>query len=232
MFLHPKHIANFSKTCHSAYDMVYGGPDQYLWRQLFLAHPFDDPRKAYNFRQESISYNWKEELQRRVRTELIASNIEQRLNERDFALETVISAILDAPPVQSSGDHRHSDSLKWVMCILRDSRILDAPGVVTNQLISRIRTYLALSLNGNNTKARLDVLQIRGRCQVYDLRNYRHDNHYGPFLCGGQINWVQAEAIVNVVQMNLMQLRGALMDIKPPVGLESTRTYSVTGAAN
>jgi len=230
-FLHPRDIANFSKTCHLGHGMVYGGADQYLWRQLFLAYPFDDPRKTHNFRQANVSYNWKGELQRRVQTELIASNIEQRLDEQNFALETVVSAILDAPPVQSGGDHRHSESLKWVTRILRDSRILDAPGVVANQLVSRIRTYLALSLDGN-TNAQLDSLRTRGRCQVYDLRNYRLDNHYGPFLCGGQIDWVHAEDIVNIVQMNLMQLQGVWRDIKPPVGLESTRAYSVTGAAN
>jgi hypothetical protein len=67
---------------------------------------------------------------------------------------------------------------------------------------------------------------------VYDLGNYRRDNDYGPFLGRGQINWVQAEAIVNVIQTNLMDLRDIWMDRRPPVGLEATRAYSVAGARN
>jgi len=29
------------QTCHLAHALVYGASDQYLWRQLFLTHPFD-----------------------------------------------------------------------------------------------------------------------------------------------------------------------------------------------
>jgi hypothetical protein len=67
---------------------------------------------------------------------------------------------------------------------------------------------------------------------VYDIRNYRQDNNYGPFLGGGQINWVQAEAIINVMQPNLMELKDLWIGTRPPVGLESTRPYSAMGATN
>jgi len=46
------------------------------------------------------------------------------------------------------------------------------------------------------------------------------------------MDWDHAEAIVNVVQLNLMALRGVWMDTRPPVGLEATRAYSVAGAAD
>jgi len=239
-FLHPIDIAHFSQTCHLAYALVYGAPDQHLWRQLFLAHPFDDPRNASNHQNTCTLYNWRAELQQRVQAELIAFNIAHRLDEQQLALETLISVIGDASPVSSAFQHKESDSIKWVTRILLDSRILDAhvavPGPVnSNQLISRIRTYLALSFeraNDDETTARLGALRTRSRCLVYDLRNYRRDNDYGPFLCRGQINWVQAEAIVIVIQTNLMDLHDLWMDTCPPVGLEATRTYSVTGAAN
>ena len=238
-FLHPLDIANFSQTCHLAYALVYGAPDQYLWRQLFLAHPFDDPRNTLDYQNTSTSYNWRAVLQQRVQAELIAFNIARRLDEQQLALETLISVIGDASPVLSALEHKESDSIKWVTRILLDSRILDAhvtvPGPTDNQLISRIRTYLSLSLeraNDDETTARLGALRTRSRCLVYDLRNYRRDNNYGPFLGGGQINWVQAEAIVNVIQTNLVDLHDLWMDTRPPVGLEATRTYSVTGAAN
>lgn len=234
-FLHPLDVARFSQTCHLAYTMVYGAADEYLWRQLFLSHPFDDPRKVIGSGNASIPYNWKKELQRRVQAELIAFNIEQRLDEHNSALETLISVILDA---QSGLEHQQSDSLRWVTHILQNSSILDAPipcpEAKDSQLISRIRTYLALSLDKaeDGKTTHLAALRVRSRCQVYNLRNYRRDNDYGPFLRGGQINWIHAEAMVNVIQMNLMELHGIWMDTRPPVGLEATRTYSVTGAAN
>jgi len=78
----------------------------------------------------------------------------------------------------------------------------------------------------------LEALRTRSRCLVYDIRNYRRETHYGPFLRGGQVNWVHAETIVNVIQMNLMELPDVWVDTRPPVGLEATRTYSVTGAVD
>jgi hypothetical protein len=233
--LHPLDIANFSQTCHSAYTLVYGAPDQYLWRQLFLAYPFDDPRNTLNHQITSTTYNWKSALQLRVQAELIALNLVRRLDERQFVLETIISVIGDALP---ASEHKESDSIKWVTRILHNSRILAAhvtlPSPMDNQLISRIRTYLALSFdkadNGRGI-ADFDALRTKSRCLVYNIHNYRRDNNYGPFLGRGQINWVQAEAIVNVIQTNLMEINDVWMDTRPPVGLEATRAYSVTGAA-
>jgi len=46
------------------------------------------------------------------------------------------------------------------------------------------------------------------------------------------MDWDNVEAIVNVVQLNLIALRGVWMDRQPPVGLEATRAYSVAGAAD
>ena len=43
---------------------------------------------------------------------------------------------------------------------------------------------------------------------------------------------MQAEALVDVIQTNLMKLYNASMNICPPVGLEATRAYSMTGTAN
>jgi hypothetical protein len=45
-FLHPLDVAKFLQTCRLAYTLVYGTPDQYLWCELYLRYPFDDPCKA------------------------------------------------------------------------------------------------------------------------------------------------------------------------------------------
>jgi hypothetical protein len=236
-YLHPLCVFRFAQTCRSAHSLVHGASDPYLWRQLFLTS-FDDPRKTVDSRNENFQYNWKGELQRRVRAELIAFNMEQRFDERIFALETFISMICDALPVQPGLEHKQSHSLEWVTSVLRDSRILDTPAVwfdtEDSQLIGRIQTYLAFSLDvaiDARSTARVDDLRIRSRCRVYDLRNYRQEREYGPYLTGGAINWIHAEAIVNVIQMTLRET-SVWMDTRPPVGLEATRAYSVTDSAN
>jgi hypothetical protein len=236
-FFHPLDVAKFSQTCHLAYTLVYD--NQALWRELYLKYPFDDPRKALDPRHAIVSYDWKGELQRRMQAELIAYNIEQRFEERNLALETFVSVISNATPAQSPLEYQNSGSLQWVTGILRDSRILDAlvvePDGRNNQLISRIQTYCAFSLDmpdDDSTKARLAALRLRSRCQVYNMRNYRRDNNYGPYLGGGQINWIHAESLVNVIRMNLAELHGVSMDTRPPVGLQATRAYSAPGAAN
>jgi hypothetical protein len=233
LYLHPIDIASFSQTCHSAHAVVYSPLDQYLWRELFLA-AFDDPRESVNYRHANASYDWKHELQRRIRAELIAFKIERRFNETDFALETFISVISNASPVRPSFEHQQSRSLTWLIRILSDSGILDALAVAPEgsdgQLYSRIRTYFVLSLdrtnNNYNTNAFI-ALRIRSQCQVYDTRRYHPGNDYGPFLRGGAVNWIHVEALVNVIRPRLVELHSC-----PSVGLETTRAYSVTGAAN
>jgi len=43
-----KPITAFSQTSRFFYDLIYGCPDQYLWREIFLT-TFDDPRPALNY---------------------------------------------------------------------------------------------------------------------------------------------------------------------------------------
>jgi hypothetical protein len=117
-FLHPLDIAHFSKTCHLAYALVYSTPNQYLWHQLFLEHPFNDPRNTSNYQNTCTLYNWRAGLQQRVQAELIAFNIAHGLDEQWLALETFISMIGDASPVSSALERKESESIKWVTRIL------------------------------------------------------------------------------------------------------------------
>lgn len=223
-FLHPRDVASFSQTCQSARTVVYHNPDQFLWRELFLSY-FDDPRRCQG---HSISYNWKNQVQRRVKAELIALRCTSPENETAFALETFISVILEVPY-----NVHQSRSLQWLTRILRESNIL-GDGVSRQgdhlQLASRLRSLLALSLPDDATADHLAATRTKSRCLVYDLRNYRRDNDYGPFLRGGKINWVHVEAIVNVIAMNLDELPKSWKHIRPSVGLEKTRAYSAHGS--
>lgn len=235
-FLHPIDIAKFSQTCHLAHTLVYRTADSHLWRQLFLLYPFDDPRPV-GFPHADVPYDWMGELQRRIKAELIAINIERRMDEQAYALETFINMVLNAPPVQAGLEHMKSASFDWITCVLRKSKILDVPSLSIQdsraQQVGRLRSYLALSLEiaqDEREMARMSNIRASSRCYVYDLRNYRRDNEYGPYLRGGQVNWVHVEAIVNVIQMNLSEIPSVRLDSIPPVGFEATRMYSAPGA--
>lgn len=237
-YLHPTDVASFAKVSRAGRALVYGASDHYLWRQLFLAL-FDEPGKSLKSHSGYPTYNWKGELQRRIRAELTAFNAEHRPDERINTVETLVAVILDSPPVQATVPFGESTSLRFVTPILRDSGILstaDVPDKIGAQQISRLRTYLALSLDspkekdlGDGSQLLPDV-RVKSRCYVYDLRNYRRDNEFGPFLQGREVNWPHVEAIVNVIQMNLVELEGLWLDTRPPVGLEATRGYSAPGA--
>jgi len=69
----------------------------------------------------------------------------------------------------------------------------------------------------------------KSRCFVYDLRNYRRDNNYGPFLRDGAVNWTHAESIVNVIALNIAEPEW--WDQRPPMGLNATQPYSAPGAS-
>ena len=235
-FLHPRDVASFSQTCQSAHTVVYDNPDQYLWRELFLSY-FDDPRRSQGQPDDlNISYNWRHQVQRRVQAELIALRWKKRENEIAFALEIFIAVILEAIPALHKV--HQSRSLQWVTRILRESKILGDGDTRTAegdnlQLASRLRSLLALSplteIDEDMTEP-LVATRTKSRCLVYDLRNYRRDNDYGPFLRGGKINWVHVEAIVNVITMNLGELPKSWKHIRPSVGLEKTRAYSAHGS--
>ncbi|KAH7910708.1 hypothetical protein BJ138DRAFT_1064635 [Hygrophoropsis aurantiaca] len=234
---HPRDVAAFSRTCRKAHTLVYSSPDQYLWRQLFLLYPFDDARNSLHpqFYEES-RFNWAAELQKRVRAETVARSKHPRDDALMMVLETFVSVVQSASPV--TGEERvQSPSLLWVVAVLQASNILRSSFLIReaergNQVLSRLRSYLALTLDDydDEEEGRLMAqrLRARSRCQVYDLRNYRQSNAWGPFTEIGHINWIHIESIINVILGNLAETL-EWSDIRPPCGLEATRAFSAPG---
>ncbi|EGO02797.1 hypothetical protein SERLA73DRAFT_176179 [Serpula lacrymans var. lacrymans S7.3] len=240
---HPRDVASFSQTCRRARSLVYSSPDQYLWRQLFLSLPFDDPRTS--LRNDSDSdpgqpYNWKMELQTRIQAELTALGSNSSPEELRSALDTFVSVVRSASPVTQGNERVPSQSLLWVVRVLQESNLLSrAPSFTQRQSpyqpLHRLRSYLALTLDDNDDEesvSRLKKLRTRSRCTVYDLRNYGPDNSWGPLTSTGEVSWVHAEAIINVVLMNLSEYNHHWVDTRPPCGLEATRAYSAPGATS
>ncbi|KAL4068391.1 hypothetical protein V8B97DRAFT_2024941 [Scleroderma yunnanense] len=236
---HPRDVAAFSQTCRRAHAVVYGSSDQYLWREFFLSYPFDDPRRMHEGFSECPSFDWKGELQRRIRAEAIARSSQVSSEEQTNALETFLSVVRTASPVVRGYDRVPSPSLLWVVDILQSTNLLQSPIFNVHngsQNLARLRSYLALTLDDYDEEDmertnRMKALRGKSQCYVYDLSNYGRDNDWGPFTQLGEVNWVHIESIINVILSNQTELSPRFVDIRPPCGLEATRAYSAPGAA-
>jgi hypothetical protein len=244
-FCHPFDVAAFSKSCRKAHDVIFGTNDQYLWRALFLALPFDDPHHTLQARyipRFVDTFDWKVELQKRFLAEAILMAGDNLAQERVGALQTLLFAIETALPAARDSSKEPplpSHNLTWVKRVVVESKFLQTDQLEGEiNLRAKLRSYLSLSLDCDDdeeARERLRQRRLRSRCFVYDLRNYRMDNQWGPYdseTGGGGVNWVHVESIINVVLMNAMELPSAWASKKPPMGLEATRAYSAPGIKN
>jgi hypothetical protein len=246
LFLCPlRDVASFSQTSRAAYILIYRSPDQYLWRQHFLAFPFDDPRLAPNATAE---VDWRSELQDRSRAELVLSSPSRDIDSKaSEAMEVVLRAIHLAPPYGPI----FSDNLNWaqrliLFCPLFDSLTYRGP---QTQSQARLLVYMGWSHHDVNTpihdvhtivrSAAFRPIRSNSRCYVYNLSNYSKATNFGVFQSkrsanGGvleyEVNWIHINHCLNVIMMNLWDLSPG--QILPPRGLEATRAYSAPGSSS
>lgn len=234
---------SFAQTSRNARRLIYLSDDQYFWRELFLSKPFDDLRKAtpsLTAQTPSMQPDWKGELQRRVAAEHILAGGLTGPPLRD-ALETLLSAVETALPLSDGPDMEHSENLRWLEGLLRHVTFdSDAMSSDERQLLGRLMTYYALTYDSpadpteENAAVRKRLNEVRrtSRCFVYDLRRYKEDTLWGPFVRGekGELrtNWVHMEHVVNVVALKLRELPVLALRLysKPRAGLSATQAYS------
>ncbi|CCM06401.1 uncharacterized protein FIBRA_08661 [Fibroporia radiculosa] len=237
---HPHEVASFAETCRMAYTLVYKAEDSFLWRELFLAQPFDDLRKAppRPGNPASAKLEWRAELQRRLEAESVVRKgiTGPRLLR---ALETLVSVVETALPLSDGPDADHSHNLLWLDGLLHRARFdEDELSELERQLLGRLRTYLALTYEtGSGTKdaasvRRLNEIRRQSRCFVYDLRKYTAHTEYGPFRCGAGgalcVDWEHMEHVLNVVALKLRELPDLALRLysKPRPGLTATQAFS------
>lgn len=172
-FCSPSDVAAFARTCRLAHQLIYGPPDQYLWRLLFLRHPFDDPRHAVARVRSRICppdsdvnpcrFDWRMELQRRVAAERWLRGAGPAL-EADalYAINAVLEQATPAEPSLQAWEESargRSHNVAWLSRFLQPaagesvlqmlSRELSlGHSSPMRQLGGRLRACLALSLDG------------------------------------------------------------------------------------
>lgn len=241
--LTPGDSQSFAQTCRNARRLIYQSEDQYFWRELFLSKPFDDLRKAtppLTAQMPCIQPDWKGELQRRIAAEHVLADGSIGPSLRD-ALETLVSAVETALPLSDGPDMEYSENLRWLEGLLRHFRLdADAMSSDERQLLGRLMTYYALTYDSPAepseenpaVRKRLNEMRRTSRWYIYDLRRYKEDTLWGPFLRDekGELrtNWVHMEHLVNVVAMKLRELPVLALRLysKPRAGLSATQAYS------
>jgi hypothetical protein len=236
-YCHPYDVGSFALTCRSAYAIVYGPSSSHLWRRLYLLYPFDDLRKSLKARHDpafTLHLDWKFELQRRIKASRLyaGGHLAEPPNALKSKLETYLSVVQGALPMSINGDNKPSHDLQWLATILAgfEPRLksLTYTDETVLQLLAQLRSCFALSFHHLQPSEFLDGRRTQSRCYVYDLRNYGHENNWGPFLCGGQVNWIHVESIIIVILRNLVTVPHH--PLIPPLGLHAARVYSAPGS--
>jgi hypothetical protein len=146
-FCHPRDFASLSETCKALHNIIYS-EDQFIWRETFLAYPFDDLRLSLNpvahrASQESdtplsgsgkkkLTQDWRTVLQKRVFAEVLLQRPSvDGLDSLDTlkALRVLIDAVASSAPIEPDSDIADlSYNLVWAENIILHSAVLKAYG--------------------------------------------------------------------------------------------------------
>jgi hypothetical protein len=211
LYLDPIHVASVAQCSSFFWSIVYNPNDQALWRALYLEQQFDDPRTCVS--QQGYpkgALDWKGELQHFVRARTVLHDPSLcRSGERLIILKTVLEMISYVPPLSVAENISEiSRNLLWVAAVFRGGAFLDQIESDTDtsdeekQLCARLHTHFGLTHVDARRSAR-----VRSRAYVYDLRNYRWDNEFGPFDEHGCVNWIHVQALHHAVSMHLVDLQ-------------------------
>ncbi|KDQ50483.1 hypothetical protein JAAARDRAFT_141889 [Jaapia argillacea MUCL 33604] len=209
----PLDVSAFSQTSHYFNSLINHSPDSHLWRLLYLQY-FDDRRICVNqlglpsYQTPSSLNDWKGALERRIRARTVLNDLTKcRKEERCEVLETMVEVIRNIKPVSSISSDDLSQSIVWATSTIRYSRILEhklwplSPREL--QLRAVLHTHYGLTLQDSKRWR-----HVESRAFVYNMRNYKDENDFGPFLMdgSGRVNWVHVKAVHHVMSMHIEEV--------------------------
>ena len=219
----PETVSRVSQTCHALCASIRD--DAFLWKYLFAKY-FDLPEEHHQ------SIDWRSQIQSRIRakhTILAPSSAHIPSEELENALKILIQIVRSAPP--GSG---HSNNITWANGILTNPDLC-----ATHSPLTSAHPRLSQNLQ---SQSELQVLEcdklgipeerFTARAFVYDTRNYRHSNLYGPFMPRVsqneplQINYVHLRYLMNVLLNNLRDGHSDDTDMWMKRGFENTRSMT------
>ena len=139
---------SLAQTCRAAWLLANGSADQHLWRQLFLLFPFDDTGMTCQGLRKDIPFDWKTELQRRVRAETITRRDRSMPQDLHAALVVILGIVRSASPVVPGRE--------YVRRPLESTNMLHSSSFThqhTNQALACLHLALTLDRHDLMTKA-------------------------------------------------------------------------------
>ena len=235
----PIEVAKAAQTCSALRTLIYGSQDSKLWRDLYLAEPFDDLRKCVSQHGHPAQVDWKRNLQRIVRARKVVADLSLlKPGELEEVLQTLLMMILYHPPWSPNNNNNNtaaasavpsssSLNLRWISDILQqhgfidqvEEKMMTSLTFAERQLLSRLHCYYGLTEKDMEPQAR-----VKSRVYVYTMRHYGPENDYGPLLVGGGVNWEHMQALHHVVSMHLVDMKEAGLEFPTfPMSLLQTQ---------
>lgn len=231
IFCQHKDVAAFSQTCRQSRALVYESEDQFLWRQLFLAVPFDDLTDSPDQDLKSSS-DWKSELKIRIRAETLVTLSYEDMRTRDP--DSISNAFNTLTRVLNSTPPDGLKNLRWLASTAARSFVFNDydrfPRFLSNT--QPLHRLLALSWDLWGFKMSKEGLGERilddARYFVYNLSKYSTKSNWGAFCWTGSeggtpiftANW---EHIKHCVAILLLHGEDVVL---PPHGFRHAVAYS------
>jgi len=230
-FCRPKDVAAFSQTCRKSYALIYESEDQFLWRELFLAVPFDDPTGSPD-QDLGSSGDWKSELQARIRAETLVTLSYDDMRTRDHDL--VSNAFDTLTTVLNSTSTDEPKNLRWLASTAARSFVFNDYDHFPRFLSNTQPLHQLLALSWDLWGLRMSKEGLGGRILedaryfVYNLSKYSVNSNWGPFCWAGSegrtpiftANWEHIKHCVAI-----LLLHGKEIEL-PPYGLRHAVAYS------
>ncbi|KAF9786022.1 hypothetical protein BJ322DRAFT_760528 [Thelephora terrestris] len=234
-FCQPKDVAAFSQTCQQSRALIYESDDQFLWRELFLAAPFDDPIDSPN-QDPELPRGWKGELQARIQAEALVTLSYEDMRARDHdSISNAFDTLVRVLHATSPGKVKNLD---WLASTAAKSFVFNDYDRFPRFLSNTQPVHQLLLLSWDLSGFRTSKGGLRGRILddaryfVYNLSKYSVKSNWGAFCLSGSeggalmftANWEHIRHCVHI-----LQLRGGDVEF-PPYDLCNAIAYSAPGS--
>ncbi|PFH51222.1 hypothetical protein AMATHDRAFT_75080 [Amanita thiersii Skay4041] len=213
VYLDPIHVSKFAQTCRGARRVVYGPGDEWLWREMYLALPLDDPRVCVWMDGEEVVAR---EVQRIVRAWTVVENVNvcRGVEEYVEVVKTMLDVVSCVPVLKVgeagrwSGGGEVSKNLLWGSAVMKGGGFLDfvegggagisLKGMKREERMMKERLHTYFGVTEGDVKG-----EGRVRCQayVYDMGRYGWENEFGPFDEVGRVDWEHVRMLKQVMTL-------------------------------
>lgn len=230
-YTNPSDLASVAQSCR--YLNTYVDRDLLLWRRQYLAY-HDPPANP-----TSTEPAWADLLKRNISVQNLLRSSDDTIKSEDQlerVAELISSLLLEStsePKLNVSflydlftNNESNTSSFLCRSSLFNSARLPTNSAATTRtlqQLSAKLHVYSNLSLEPRRhslaSRPKSHQVHPYARARVYDLRRYKHANHWGPFTDDGTsaVDWEKVQAIMLDLSYNVrMYAERGGADFIPP----------------